>query len=680
MQKTIASFFKSSKKGDDSNDQIKEQQFIEENLKKEKLMPEQKVCASKSKSHNMEIKGAVLFIDMAELYEQVGEIKGQNSKDAIKELVAKLFIRIMKENREEFVPAYLFSILKLGPDYESWELGIGQGIIVKSISAVSGKSEKQVRELMNTLGDLGLAIEKSKSTQTSLNKFFVSQSVKEEVKLTMIQVFNTLQQLQKQEGTGSSLEKERILTGLLRMAKPIEAKYIIRFIEKNLKIGAAEKTMQAALARAFQLYHKGNVEGDYESIINQALCECPNYKKIIDTLFSIQSLKEVPELCHIIPGVPCKPMLAKPMKSIQMIFQRFENMKFTCEYKYDGLRGQIHFENGQVSIFSRNLENMTQTYPDIVNYVHTHYQHLDGFIIDSEIVAYDVANNRILPFQTLTSRAKKNVDQNQIEIQVCLYIFDLLYLNKQSYLKETLEKRRQTLRETFKEEEGKLKFATSRDSENFEEIEEFLLNSIKMGCEGLMIKTLEINSQYEPAKRSFNWLKLKKDYLDNGLSDTFDLVPIGACYGTGKRKGFYGSYLLACYNEDMDQYETTCKIGTGFSDENLEKFFQFFQEYLIPHPLSEYKCDGVNMDVWFSPVVVWEIKSADIQISPIYSACSTILQLNNKGVGLRFPRLIKVREDKKPNEATSSQFLYDVYKQQAVVASNNTFEQDDDFY
>lgn len=99
------------------------------------------------------------------------------------------------------------------------------------------------------------------------------------------------------------------------------------------------------------------------------------------------------------------------------------------------------------------------------------------------------------------------------------------------------------------------------------------MNSIKTGCEGLMIKTLEVNSKYEPAKRSLNWLKLKKDYLDNGLSDTFDLVPIGALYGTGKRKGFYGSYLLACYNDDMECYETICKIGTGFSDENLEKFF-----------------------------------------------------------------------------------------------------------
>lgn len=124
----------------------------------------------------------------------------------------------------------------------------------------------------------------------------------------------------------------------------------------------------------------------------------------------------------------------------------------------------------------------------------------------------------------------------------------------------------------FQEVEGKLAFATSKDSESFEEIEEFLLNSIKMGCEGLMIKALEINSRYEPAKRSFNWLKLKKDYLDNGLSDTFDLVPIGALYGAGKRKGLYGSYLLACYNEDLDCFETICKIGTGFSDDNLEKF------------------------------------------------------------------------------------------------------------
>lgn len=127
-----------------------------------------------------------------------------------------------------------------------------------------------------------------------------------------------------------------------------------------------------------------------------------------------------------------------------------------------------------------------------------------------------------------------------------------------------------------------------------------------------MVKTLEENSTYEPAKRSFKWLKLKKDYIDNGLGDTLDLVPIAAIKGTGKRAGLYGAYLLAAYNEDMERYETICKIGTGFSDEILEACFKFFQDKLIPAPLNNYLVKDFKADVWFTPSVVWEIKGADL--------------------------------------------------------------------
>lgn len=168
-----------------------------------------------------------------------------------------------------------------------------------------------------------------------------------------------------------------------------------------------------------------------------------------------------------------------------------------------------------------------------------------------------------------------------------------------------------------------------------------------------MVKTLEEEgSSYEPAKRSFKWLKLKKDYLDSGLGDSFDLVPIGAMLGGGKRKGLYGAYLLASYNEDMERYETICKTGTGFSDEQLEEFHKFFQDKIVNNPPVEYNVKDFKADVWFDPSVVWEIKGADLQISPVYT-CAVGEADENKGIGLRFPRLIRVREDKKPWEATT---------------------------
>jgi len=173
------------------------------------------------------------------------------------------------------------------------------------------------------------------------------------------------------------------------------------------------------------------------------------------------------------------------------------------------------------------------------------------------------------------------VKEKDISVEVCIYMFDLLYLNGSSILGETFEKRRNLMREHFQETPGKLIFATHLDTDNFEEIQDFFNESKKIGCEGLMIKTLQEDSTYEPSKRTFKWLKLKKDYLDTGLEDTFDLVPIGALKGIGKRTGMYGSFLLACYNPDFERYETCCMTGTGFSDQDLKDFYAALTEYQV---------------------------------------------------------------------------------------------------
>ena len=218
-------------------------------------------------------------------------------------------------------------------------------------------------------------------------------------------------------------------------------------------------------------------------------------------------------------GIPVKPMLAKPTTGIQVILKRFDGIKFTCEYKYDGFRGQIHYQREdpenpsqkKINIFSRNLENMTQTYPDAIEYLAENVSpEIDNFIIDCEIVPFDIIQKKILPFQMLTTRSRKNVNIKDVEIQVCLFVFDILYLNNQSdIIKKTFKERRDIMKATFPEEEGRLMYAISKDAESFEEIEEFLSESINGSCEGLMIKTLENNSTYHPNKRSFKWLKLK---------------------------------------------------------------------------------------------------------------------------------------------------------------------------
>jgi len=253
------------------------------------------------------------------------------------------------------------------------------------------------------------------------------------------------------------------------------------------------------------------------------------------------------------------------------------------------------------------------------------------------------------------------VKKEDLETQVCLYAFDLLFVNDQSMLKKNFIDRRTTLHKSFKKEHGHFHFAEYQDAESFEEIEAFLGDSIKDCCEGLMVKTLSTNATYEPAKRSFNWLKLKKDYLDTQMGDSLDLVVVGADHGVGKRKGFFGSFLLACYNEDLECLQTVCKVGTGFSDEALETIHNQLKDFVVEKAPSGLKFKDKNVDVWVEPRLVWEIKAADLSLSPIYQAAVGEVEAD-KGIALRFPRFIRAREDKNVDEATNHEQIVDFYK------------------
>jgi len=258
-------------------------------------------------------------------------------------------------------------------------------------------------------------------------------------------------------------------------------------------------------------------------------------------------------------GVPVKPMLAKPTKGIHIVLARFTGIKFTCEYKYDGYRAQVHFDRNNkeqpVRIFSRNLENMTITYPDVVEAMQINVpDNIDNCIIDAELVAYDLQKEKILPFQAMTHRSKKNVTADDLKIKLCIYAFDLLYINNEPLINEDFITRRTRLHESLKEVKGQMHFAEHLDATEFEQIETFLNESVKNGCEGLMVKTLEGDkATYEPDKRSFNWLKLKKDYLDSAMGDSLDLVVIGADFGKGKRVKYFGSFVLGCYDPESEK-------------------------------------------------------------------------------------------------------------------------------
>lgn len=202
-----------------------------------------------------------------------------------------------------------------------------------------------------------------------------------------------------------------------------------------------------------------------------------------------------------------------------------------------------------------------------------------------------------------------------------------------------------------------------------DELSRFLDESVDSGTEGLIVKTLA--DGYEPSKRSSHWLKLKKDYLE-GLGDTFDLVPIGAWFGKGKRTGVFGSYLLAVWDPEVEEYQTITKIGTGFSEELLKQLAETMKESTVPQAKRYYRYpDTLTPDVWFEPKAVWEVKAADLSISPAHKAAMGLVD-ETKGISIRFPRLVRVRDDKGPEDSTSPQQVAEMYRKQALTSHGPT--------
>ncbi|XP_022755570.1 DNA ligase 1-like isoform X4 [Durio zibethinus] len=413
-------------------------------------------------------------------------------------------------------------------------------------------------------------------------------------------------------------------------------------------------------------------------IVKQIFSILPVYDKIVPALLT-GGVWDLPKTCNFTPGVPVGPMLAKPTKGVAEIINKFQDMDFVCEYKYDGERAQIHFmENGSVEIYSRNAEWNTGKFPDVVAAISRFKKSsVKSFVLDCELVAYDRFQRKILPFQILSTRARKNVVVSDIKVDVCVFAFDILYLNGQPLLQEQLKVRKERLYESFEEEAGFFQFATALTSNDLEEIQAFLNSAVSSSCEGLIIKTLDRDATYEPSKRSLNWLKLKKDYMES-IGDTLDLVPIAAFHGRGKRTGFYGAFLLACYDDSNEEFQSICKIGTGFTEAELEERSTSLRSKVIPEPKSYYRySEMIKPDVWFEATEVWEVKAADLTISPVHRASIGIVD-PDKGISLRFPRLVRIREDKTPEQASSSEQVAEMYNAQKHNQTNNEDDGDDD--
>lgn len=601
-------------------------------------------------------------------------VSNESGRIVITDIVSNMLRTVMHITPEDLLPVVYLSANKIAPPYKGVELGLGDSSITKALADAYGRTEAWVKTQYQKKGDLGLVAKESRSSQRMMCK---------PEALTIQKVFKTFHLIAEESGKDSHEKKKNHIKGLLVAATDCEPQYLIRLLQTKLRIGLAEKTLQAALGQAavYTEEHSKPPPGtqspveEASNIVKQVYSVIPDYDKVVSVLLT-EGVWMLPKKCNFTPGIPIGPMLSKPTKGVSEILNKFQDVEFTCEYKYDGERAQIHYmENGSVEVYSRRAERNTNKFPDVVLAVsRLKKPTVSSFILDCEIVAYDRAEQKIKSFQKLSTRARKDVDIKDVKIDVCIFAFDLLYLNGQELLQENLRVRREHLYASFEEETGFLQFATSIISNDVEEIQKFLDKAVGASCEGLIIKTLNEDATYEPAKRSLNWLKLKKDYMDN-IGDSLDLVPIAAFHGRGKRTGVYGAFLLACYDNNKEEFQSICKIGTGFSEEVLEERSSSLRSKVIPKPKAYYRYgETINPDVWFEANEVWEVKAADLTISPVHRAAVGIVD-QNKGISLRFPRLLRVRTDKVPEDATSSDQVAEMYNAQKLNDTNN---QDDD--
>jgi len=576
------------------------------------------------------------FMVLAEAFQKMEEITGRN---ALTEMLIDIFKRSPPGVLGEIV--YLIQG-KLYPDFMGVELGIGEKLLLRSISLATGLPQERVDELYRKLGDIGRAAEEAEIARKQVVLF--------RKPLTVHSVYTALERMAAATGEGAQDTKVKMLASLFNDAEPLEARYLARMVMGRLRLGVADYTVLDALAVAF------GGSKDAREAVERAYNVSSDLGLVAKTV-AAQGLAGL-ESIHITVGRPLRPMLAERLSSPREIIEKMGGT-VAAEYKFDGERMQVHRKGDLVAIFSRRLENITSHYPDVVGIAKAGLRSQD-VIVEGEGVAFDADTGEFLPFQELMHRRRKyGVEKAMEEYPVSLYLFDIIYADGVDYTTRPYAERRRKLEEIVNTGE-RMNVAPMIMTHDPDEMERFMMEAIERGCEGLVVK--DPGSVYRAGAREWSWIKLKREYRSE-MTDTVDLVVVGAFHGRGKRAGVYGAYLVAAYDQDGDMFRTVCKVGTGFTDEDLRNFHETLQQYRIDHrhPRVDSRIDA---DVWFVPQVVIEILAAEITLSPIHTAAWGVVR-PNAGLALRFPRYTgKLRTDKGPEDATTVAELLEMYRSQ----------------
>jgi DNA ligase-1 len=535
---------------------------------------------------------------------------------------------------------------KLYPDYEGIELGVAEKMVIRAIASSSGKDQSQIEKIYQKTGDLGDAAGEAMKSKAQSTLFSEP--------MTVERVYSTFDRVARTAGSGSQETKLRLISSLLNDATATEGRYIIKFVMGQLRLGIADYTVLDALALAFT--------GDKAN--RQVLENVYNVSSDLGTVAKLLATKglEAVRSIKITLFKPIRPMLAERIRTAEEALERMEG-KAAVEYKLDGERVQLHKGKHRVELFSRRLEKITSHYPDVVAAVKSIKSEV---ILEGEVVAINAETDEYLPFQELMHRRRKyGVEEAMENYPVVMNFFDVLYVDGESKTDLTYLERRKLLKKMIDSiKNDKVLLIKQTVAEKPEEIDRFMATAIENGCEGVMIK--QLSSTYRAGAREYAWVKLKREYRSD-LADTLDLVIVGALHGRGRRAGKYGALLLAAYDPKADMFQSVTKVGTGFTDVHLEQFYNELEQHVINQRHARVET-GMQMDVWFEPKIVIEVIASEITLSPSHTAALNVLR-PGYGLALRFPKFTgKIRDDKRPEDATSIEEIVAMYKRQLKVA------------
>jgi DNA ligase-1 len=556
-----------------------------------------------------------------------------------------LLVELLKSTPKDVIAKVVYLTQgKIYPDFVGLEIGVAEKLAIKALARATGRRESEIEEDLKKSGDIGETAQGFIAKKKQVTFF--------QKTLTVQHVYETLDKMAKTTGAGAVDSKMSLLAGLLSDASPKEAKYLLRTVTGNLRLGIADMTVLDALAIAYG----GGKEA--RELVERAYNISSDLGRVAN-IIAEQGLEGIKKF-QVVVFEPIRPMLAERLSSPEEILDKLGG-KCVAEYKYDGERVQAHKKGNEVTLYSRRLEDISSQYPDAVELVKEHVKAEDA-ILEGECVAVDVETGELRPFQELMHRRRKyEIEQAMEQYPVSLFMFEALYVDGKDLTLDAYPVRRKALENTLKAS-SRVKAAKHIVTSKAKELEAFFEEAIADGCEGLVCKAIGKDSVYQAGARGWLWIKYKRDYISE-MTDTVDLVVVGAFHGRGKRAGTYGALLLAAYNWETDTFETVTKCGTGFTDKDLANLPEMLEKHVVPRKHSRVQ-SMLEADVWFEPKVVLEILGAEITLSPIHTCAMDSIR-KGSGLAIRFPRFTgNYRVDKAAEDATTSAEVVEMYRGQ----------------